>query len=177
MKRTIKEETKEQLVGCVTQYDHARRRAEVKLCGTLCAGNKIHVKNHRSDWYQPVESMYVADKPKAKARAGQLIWLGVINRAYKDDKVFVVLEIESLPPTGPSPTSPIDIPNGPPTDTPHTQTDIHELGPGASSKKLKLSKHGKRNDDDDDDDDEGPDLPNPFRIDSDEKRKKGGEGG
>lgn len=111
-------------VGRVIKYVPSRLAAEVKLSGTLCKGDRIRIEGPRSNWKQSVELLYIDHEPVGKAEAGQIVWLGVIMRAHKGDKVFVI-----KPGDGDGP----DVPDIPPDipDVPETPPDIPDVPQGS----------------------------------------------
>ena len=207
MKKRTKERMMERGVGRITQYDAGRRRAEVKLSDTLRVGDCIHIKGLRSDWWQPVKTIRVDEKPVAKARAAELAWLEVIRRAYEGDEVLVLLTMNSVPvpcpelspgpPLGPAPDpephhpgpgkpQPLPGPGKEPKSSPEPKPkrpkrddpDL-EIELPEWPKKKNNEEENEDEDEDEPNEDEGPDLPHPgnFGIDNKEKGKGGGEGG
>lgn len=207
MKKRSEEETITWKVGRVTQYDAARKQAELKLSRTLRVGDCIHITGPRSNWWQSVKSMRMNNVPIVKARSEQIIWLEVIKRAYKDDEVFILLTRDFTPlpcpesdphprpgpdtppgtPAGPSKPPPGEKPKPPRPDKPKTpdgkKPDDQEPDiewPDEEWPDDEWPDVDEPDDDDDDDEnDEPPDLPDSgdFPIDSEEKEKEGGEGG
>jgi outer membrane biosynthesis protein TonB len=108
-------------VGKVLQYDAGRRIAEVKLTAVLRTGDPILIKGDRTNFEQTVQFMFKVRKPVQEAKSGDIIWLGVIKRVYKDDKVFLDIARQQVP-NGPSkPTKPpkrLISPVGPDRPTP-----------------------------------------------------------
>lgn len=144
-------------VGDVIQYFAAGRVAEVKLTGTLRVGDLVHIVDRTTNFKQLVRFMYIGQDPVDKARSGQIIWLGVIKRVHKDDKVFVISEeLEKPRPDEPEP----EPPPKPPVQKPRPDDKVE----------------GEGNDDDEDEDDE-PDLPDWDDFWKHRKRTDGDKGG
>lgn len=105
-------------VGDVIQYYAAGRVAEVKLTGTLRVGDLVHIVDQTTNLKQLIRFMYIGQDPVNTAKSGQIIWLGVIKRVHRDDKVFVISEEPDKPrPDEPEP----EPPPKPPVPKPHSR--------------------------------------------------------
>ena len=77
-------------VGSVTRYFSRIGVAGIKLIGTLCEGDTIHVVGHTTDHTQEVHSMQLENETIAEGQAGQEIGLKVQERVRPKDRVYRV---------------------------------------------------------------------------------------
>jgi hypothetical protein len=80
-------------VGRITHYFPKVGVAMVEVLeGELSVGDKIHIKGHKTDCTQVVQSMQIERQPAVKLDKGQIAGLKTDIRVHEDDEVFRVTE-------------------------------------------------------------------------------------
>lgn len=79
----------EVLVGEVTHFFSKIQVVVVKITnGQIQAGERIHIKGHKRDFYQTVKSLQIESVDVKTAHKGQLVGLKVDKKAKEGDKVY-----------------------------------------------------------------------------------------
>ena len=80
-------------VGRITHYFAKVGVAMVEATeGELSVGDQIHIKGHKTDCMQVVQSMQIERQPAMKLQKGQTAGLKTDARVHEHDEVFRVTE-------------------------------------------------------------------------------------
>jgi putative protease len=82
----------EERIGIVSNYYKNIGVAAVILEGTLLVGDTIHIKGHKTDFTQKLESMQIEHKNIEKAKEGDDVGIKVNQHIRKHDIVYKVME-------------------------------------------------------------------------------------
>jgi putative protease len=82
----------EERIGIVSNYYKNIGVAAVILEGTLVVGDTIHIKGHKTDFTQKLESMQIEHKNIEKAKEGDDVGIKVNQHIRKHDIVYKVME-------------------------------------------------------------------------------------
>ncbi|MEW6033292.1 MAG: translation elongation factor-like protein [Chloroflexota bacterium] len=77
-------------IGAVSDFFHRVMAAGIQLTGTLCVGDKIHIKGHTTDMELVVSSMQIQNKDVKEGKPGEAVGVKVPDRVRRGDKVFKV---------------------------------------------------------------------------------------
>ncbi len=80
----------EKIIGQVTHYYGHLGVAVLKLSGTLCVGDEIHIVGHGADFTQVVGSLQVEHAEIKSAKAGDDVGLKVADKVRPGAKVYLV---------------------------------------------------------------------------------------
>jgi putative protease len=75
-------------IGTVTHYFSHLSVAAVELDKPLRVGERIHIKGHRTDLVQTVDSMQVEHAPVEQAGSGDDVALHVDDHVREHDKIY-----------------------------------------------------------------------------------------
>ncbi|MBE0426093.1 MAG: translation elongation factor-like protein [Nitrospirae bacterium] len=82
----------EEKIGIVSNYYKNIGVAAVILEGTLAVGDTIHIKGHKTDFTQKLESMQIEHKNIEKAKEGDDVGIKVNQDIRKHDIVYKLME-------------------------------------------------------------------------------------
>jgi translation elongation factor EF-1alpha len=82
----------EEKIGIVSNYYKNIGVAAVILEGTLAVGDTIHIKGHKTDFTQKLESMQIEHKNIEKAKEGDDVGIKVNQHIRKHDIVYKLME-------------------------------------------------------------------------------------
>ncbi len=77
-------------VGTVTHYWDRIQVAGVDLTAPLHVGDIIHIKGHKTDLEQPVQSIEIEHHHVDEANAGDSVGIKVLDKVREHDTVFLV---------------------------------------------------------------------------------------
>jgi putative protease len=84
-----KERLEEIKIGTVFDYFSKIRVIAARLNDALRIGDKIRVKGETTDFEQTVDSIQIDNKEVTEACAGEDVGIKVIEKARKNDKIFL----------------------------------------------------------------------------------------